>query len=336
MSDTKWTAKDLGPRQAKAFNEAVSAFGWEAKTKTEITDFGQHSYVEMFGGSWQPGAAETLTAIRKKYNSTVTSENYRDIIGEIQAATVKLKDTRPVIDKRSTPEERAEREEITRANREAEAKRNEERAEFRRVWDSILTRKPSGANALIVAEQEENASDIQSDYFNSRTVRRVAIGWRMGKREDFRQLRATAAKFPETAHLGPDADASVEHRDNYSMGHGNWVGQSRYSGWQVRSIDLSYEHAFPGMIEDGIPVSTAEGSAPLQSGAVEGVTVTENEEKDGVEIRFPAKPDRATLDALKARGWRWSRFSSCWYHRRDADSLAFAYGLAGQVSEHAA
>ena len=71
---------------------------------------------------------------------------------------------------------------------------------------------------------------------------------------------------------------------------------------------------------------------PQQSpaaGAVEGVTVSENEEKDGVEIRFPGKPPQAVIDSLKAHGWRWSRFGSCWWHKRTPDILTFAHGLQG-------
>jgi hypothetical protein len=56
-----------------------------------------------------------------------------------------------------------------------------------------------------------------------------------------------------------------------------------------------------------------------------GVTVTENEEKDGVEIRFASKPDPATLERIKsAGGWKWSRFSKCWYAKRNPATLAFA------------
>lgn len=49
----------------------------------------------------------------------------------------------------------------------------------------------------------------------------------------------------------------------------------------------------------------------------EGVTVTiaYNKAKNGVEIRFTSKPDASILSDLKAHGWRWSRFSGCWYNR---------------------
>src|ERR1700690_4105728 len=68
---------------------------------------------------------------------------------------------------------------------------------------AIESKRPAGAVALIVAELEGDDSDMMSDYHGSHTVRRVAIGWRTGSREDFRQLRRAAATFPETTHLGP-------------------------------------------------------------------------------------------------------------------------------------
>jgi hypothetical protein len=43
----------------------------------------------------------------------------------------------------------------------------------------IMAKAPAGAKAVIVAELEEDQSEPQTDYFGSKTVRRVAIGFRM-------------------------------------------------------------------------------------------------------------------------------------------------------------
>jgi hypothetical protein len=50
---------------------------------------------------------------------------------------------------------------------------------------------------------------------------------------------------------------------------------------------------------------------PLEK--VQEVTVRRNEEKGGIEIVFPGKPDVETLEILKGRGWRWSKFSGLWW-----------------------
>ena len=76
------------------------------------------------------------------------------------------------------------------------------------------------------------------------------------------------------------------------------------------------------------PVTTTNGDATLAAIITGKPVVTENEEKNGVEIRFPSKPAEETLTALKANGWRWSRFSGCWYKTRTAESKAFAAELA--------
>lgn len=64
-----------------------------------------------------------------------------------------------------------------------------------------------------------------------------------------------------------------------------------------------------------------------QLGTASGATMTDNEVKNGVEIRFPAKPEQAVIANLKAHGWRWSKFGKCWYAKRSEKTLAFARGL---------
>lgn len=64
-----------------------------------------------------------------------------------------------------------------------------------------------------------------------------------------------------------------------------------------------------------------------------GVEVTENEQKDGVEVKFANKPDHSVLDSMKGHGFRWSKFQKLWYARRSPETLEFAYGLAGKKAE---
>ena len=58
-------------------------------------------------------------------------------------------------------------------------------------------------------------------------------------------------------------------------------------------------------------ITYAAPATPEDRGVVFGVSamVSENREKNGIEIRFKAKPPAAVLADLKAHGWRWSRFS---------------------------
>lgn len=62
--------------------------------------------------------------------------------------------------------------------------------------------------------------------------------------------------------------------------------------------------------------------------AVDGVTVTENTEKNGIEIRFPAKPSDEVLTSLKAAHWRYHKAKRMWYTRATPEAREFAARLA--------
>ena len=66
-----------------------------------------------------------------------------------------------------------------------------------------------------------------------------------------------------------------------------------------------------------------------------GVTVTENADKNGVEVRFSSKPAAAVLTRLKDAGFKWSKFQCLWYAKRNARTLALAYELAGRERDAA-
>jgi hypothetical protein len=99
--------------------------------------------------------------------------------------------------------------------------------------DDLKARKPEWAEALIVAELHENTSDMQSDYHGHKTNRRVAIGWRKGKRESFPQLRKAAATFDETKHLGPGLDLYTARLilGADAKGNGCWHCKGGVSPW---------------------------------------------------------------------------------------------------------
>lgn len=55
-----------------------------------------------------------------------------------------------------------------------------------------------------------------------------------------------------------------------------------------------------------------------------------NQELNGIELSFESKPERATLDAIKAQGFRWNGKKSVWYAKQSAERLTFAETL-GQI-----
>ena len=99
----------------------------------------------------------------------------------------------------------------------------------------IMAKMPANAKALIVAEYHENESDLQTDYHNHQTTRRVAIGWRTTARESFKQLRKAAATFDDTAHLGPGCDI--------------WYVVATDTDGLLRYVDVNGENTFGGKAE---------------------------------------------------------------------------------------
>ena len=91
---------------------------------------------------------------------------------------------------------------------------------------------PDDAVAVIIGEQHESECDPYTDYFGSRIVRTVILGFSTHTRDLFPEMRKAAARFEGTAHLA-ERNAEYEHCEKYSMGHGYYLGTHRYSGWQV-------------------------------------------------------------------------------------------------------
>ncbi len=83
------------------------------------------------------------------------------------------------------------------------------------------------------------------------------------------------------------------------------------------------------LVWDEPEAKPAPEASPAVVGAT-GATVTENAGLGGVEIRFPDKPAAAVLAGLKAGGWRWSRFGSCWYKKASDATREEARRIAGE------
>ena len=71
------------------------------------------------------------------------------------------------------------------------------------------------------------------------------------------------------------------------------------------------------------PKAVTAGLAVVQ----EGVLVTENKDKGGIEIRFGEYPSPDILTQLKNHGFRRSRTEAFWYRKIDGAAKHFAYSL---------
>lgn len=311
-----WSNEDAGPK-VKRVNEAIGKLKWEGQTFTQITGViggEEHRYgiTEVFG-TVRPEVQELLEKLGETFDWTVTKANAKEIVSTAQAMVEEAKPSRREQDERRTPEEVAES--AKRQNEQSEKWAAEAEAETL-LRAKIRQKAPAGAKAVVMAELNEDKSDTMTDYFANATTRRVAIGFRFGAREDFRQLRRAAASFPETAHL--DAD-DQEHRDNYSMGKGNYLGTGNWgSGWCVRSYPLESDwwHVTEDVIPE-LPEGHSTGTGPeLQADGYE-IRPSSIGREGVVEVHFANKPEEDVRAALKSAGFRWARANRCWYGRED-------------------
>lgn len=70
---------------------------------------------------------------------------------------------------------------------------------------------PKDAQAVIVARLKVDKSDLQTDYYASKTVRTVILGFSKHKRDLFSEMRKYASNFTETAYLAT-YNERCEHR----------------------------------------------------------------------------------------------------------------------------
>lgn len=79
----------------------------------------------------------------------------------------------------------------------------------------------------------------------------------------------------------------------------------------------------------GLVFDVREDTAPAPVTGSNGAELRINEQKNGIEVIFSAKPATEILDALKSKGFRWSRFAGLWYAINTPDRLTFAKTLIG-------
>ena len=366
MSGQKWQNADAGPRQVKDLQRAIGKLRGEGQAQTELYgviggEERRSTTIAMMG----PVRAEVTAledAIGEKYGWLVTRKDVREITAAYVAALPEAQKSRPVVDNRRTPEEEAGRVAAQEArNAEYQAAQDAQKA----ILEQVTAKAPTGAKALIFAEYHVDDSDPMTDYFNSRTTRTVAIGFRTGSREDFRQLRAAAAQFPETAHMASEEalrtwgtengrlayqTEDLEHRDNYSMGGGNYLSDhgssGSGSGWVIRS--RAFPCSYVGVTEDAIPdqpVTPAEPereaaptvSRPRRGTAISGnvLDILSRATADGNAIRIADRLDRPTYvavnEVLAAAGGKWNRKAQAHLFPEDAAPVLAALLGDGSV-----
>ena len=119
---------------------------------------------------------------------------------------------------------------------EEEKKAKEAREEYGRIAkigaERLRPLVPTDAKAVIIGTLRVSECDSYTDYYGYGIARTVILGFSKHTRNLFSEMRKHAANFEGTAHLA-EYNADYEHRENYSMGDGMYLGKHKYSGWTV-------------------------------------------------------------------------------------------------------
>ena len=133
---------------------------------------------------------------------------------------------------------RQEVEEKARAKSEADNREQQCREEIKAIGRERLKGIiPANAQAVIIACEREDRSDPYSDYFSASNTRTVILGFSTHTKNNFQEMRNLAGNFAETAYL-KEKNEEYENRENYTGGHGYYLGKSKYHGWIIKKAQI--------------------------------------------------------------------------------------------------
>ena len=230
------------------------------------------------------------------------------------------------------------------ARAEAMAKREAEKARRAAFRIEAAARLPAGAKAVIIGEYQQDKLDSMSDYWGSKTVRRVILAFSPHVRDLFPELRKAALNCPETAFLAEEPEAA-EHREKYSMGGGYYLksGHRHATGWRIKKCRF-YDNDPLSCIDPGdwfLPVAEAAPiSAPTLAGGGAFAITEHTHTRKGFQmwiVSLAGRVERAEFDRLSGAaralgGWysrAWEGSPAGFAFKREAAARTFAEGLGG-------
>jgi hypothetical protein len=337
----KWNST-AGPIQAKRVIDAWAKLSWAGKNFIEITGIigGEErrtTLANLFGPPLNKTALAEMERIGTKYAWKITVENFRAIIDDIAKSIQVTVANLPIEDRRQTPAQVDERHKET----EERSKKNEaERLEIEKVCN--LGETPPAlfscchGNMVVEIGACTDCSDIMTDYFDRHhpLTGNYALALVHKGAQTEAVARSVVNQIPELASLTWEW-----HQEAYSGGNGYYlqsgvVGRVPYRGEEKAFwYEISMNKWLDGkeVVKSRLflsPTTAAPGSAVVGEGG-NGVKISRNEEHNGIEIRFPAKPAPSVIDHLKAGGFRWSRPQSLWYTKYTPEKLTAIQSFFG-------
>lgn len=138
----------------------------------------------------------------------------------------------------------------------------------------------------------------------------------------------------ESRSFSPEAKAAIEgnmrdcgeRTDNtvYQIAHESEIFSTEFERFDTDDNNRTIAVFAKPEVAAFVPTETTTSA--------EGITVSENDIKGGVEIKFAGKPDEDTRSTLKRNGFRWSRFQKLWYAKANDRTRAFANSLTNGLT----
>ena len=333
----KWMSDGLKRQEVKALDALLRELSAQLNTFKQLTNHWDGEKAvdnlggavwSLFGGNVRKDLKEKMDAIYEECAGKITRDNYAALSTKLTETLAWAKANIPIKDERRPAEELKEQWENARA-REAETKAKQE--EFERTATTI----PAGKRGVILQICFDN-SDAMTDYFDRHyCLETYLLAVISDGREDERGLRNVIDRIPALKAI------SFEwHTEKYSMGHGNYLEsktcpETRKHPHKDHQVNCHYEvrymptyrgkdgkatahpEYYQGDLSAAFSMASSSGG---NGGPVSEMTIRKNAAMNGIEIIFPAKPERNVIDTLKGYGFRWSQRQRLWW-KRYSDSL---------------
>jgi len=139
----QWVSS-AGPRQVKQVEKALRSLHSEHVTKHHLSGITgkeerESVIVEMFGTYKRADVTKAQDAIGNRFGYIITRDNYKEIVSAVNMALSTLKESRPVVDERITPEQYDER---MRKLSEAQEARKVKAEQEKQAMDDLAQKYP--------------------------------------------------------------------------------------------------------------------------------------------------------------------------------------------------
>ncbi|MGL5062087.1 MAG: hypothetical protein ACRC62_19105 [Microcoleus sp.] len=191
------------------------------------------------------------------------------------------------------------------------------------IESQLKTQGMSHRNVALVAMQMENLGLQGVPYLHTRTYG----AWKEAGRQVKKGEKSLLFSITWIGGKSDDSDEEGNSRLYPKMTNLFHFDQTEAIG--EASDELPPVAPLPERSTEANPRATRKAKGKTAGLAViqQGLEVSENREKGGIEIRFAEKPEPEVLNNLKSKGFRWGRSAGCWYAPMRDDTKAFAYSL---------